>query len=247
MALGYAPVVLPSRGLLYGGKMPDGVAEIRKMTVGEEIILQSTVGGVALVSALIQACVKLPNGMAHGDLLIGDRLALLIALRVFTFGPQYAYSYNCQACGALTKAECHLGTDITEAPLTPGLVEPVDVRLEDAGVTASLRFLRGRDEDQVARVAKRTAMASNDVGDTSMITRMALQLVKIDGQDVPDLQARERFVRELTMPDGLAFRSALDDKEPRVNIGLTPECKACGSVNQLSLPFSLDFFRPFRV
>lgn len=244
MALGYAPVILPSRGILYDGKLPDGRAEIRKMTVGEEIILQSTVGGVALVSALIQACVKLPPGLPHGELLIGDRLALLIALRVYTFGPKYGYSYACGACGVANKTECDLGKDLSEIPAQAGLTEPIDVRLVDADTTVSLRFLRGKDEDQVARVAKRTAMASNDLGDPSIITRMALQIVKIDGKEVADLATREKFVRELSMPDGRVFRTALDAKEPNINIGLLPECKTCGSVTQLSLPFSLDFFRP---
>ena len=244
MALGYVPVILPSLGLLYDGKLPDGRAEIRKMSVGEEIILQSTVGGVALVSALLQACVKLPSGLPHGELLLGDRMALLIALRVHTFGPQYGYSFNCQACGALNKTECNLGADLSQSPASPGLVEPIEVPLKDAGISVSLRFLRGKDEDQVAKVAKRTAMASNDLGDPSLITRMALQIVKIDGKDVPELAAREKFVREMTMTDGIRFRKALDSKEPHVNLGVSPECKTCGSVNELSLPFTLDFFRP---
>ena len=245
MALGYVPVLLPSRGLLYGDKVPDGRVNIRKLTVGEEIILQST-GGTELVSALIQACVQLPNGFAHGDLLSSDRLALLIALRVHTFGSKYAYSYKCQSCGAANKAECDLSKDISQHTAEDSLAEPIDVRLEDEGKSVSLRFLRGKDEDAVIRMAKRTAMQSNDIGDPSMITRMALQLVKVDGQDAGDLPTRERFVRNLTMVDGADFRAALDDKEPSVDLGLTPECKACGSVNQMSLPFTLEFFRPTR-
>jgi hypothetical protein len=244
--IGYAPVVLPSRGLLYNGKLPDGTVQVRKLTVGDEIILQSGAGGVEMISQLINACVKLPQGMTHGELLTADRLAILIGIRVFTHGQKYSYTYRCQHCGAAQKADCNLGSDIKEKPIDPSVTEPVDVHLQDADQTVGLRFLRGKDEDAVSKVAKRQSLQSNDVGDPSIITRMALQLVTIDGKEAGDLTERERFIKNMTLPDGQDMRKALDDKEPGIDLSVFPECKACGGVNEISLPFGLEFFRPAR-
>lgn len=245
-AIGHAPLQLPSRGVLYGDKIPDGTVMVRKLTVGDEVLLQSGVGGSDMVSQLIQACVKLPPGITHGELLTADRLSILIGLRVHTFGPKYTFAYRCQACGAPQKADCNLGQEIKEKIADPSLAEPVEVRLQDADCTVGLRFLRGKDEDMVSKITKRTALQSNDVGDPSMITRMAIQLLTIDGKDAGDLPTRERFIKELSMPDGLDFREALDSREPGVDLRVTPECKACGAVNETMLPFGLEFFRPSR-
>jgi hypothetical protein len=244
-AIGYGTVVLPSRGALNGGKIPDGSVQVRKLTVGDEILLQSGSAGPEMVSKLIQACVKLPQGVQHGELLTADRLAILIGLRVFTFGPKYAYTYGCPSCGAQSKAECDLGADLKEKSADATLVEPLEIRLNDADVTVGLRFLRGKDEDAVAKVSKRGAI-QGESGDQSIITRMALQLVTIDGKDAGDLIEREKFIKGLSMPDGMDFRESLDSKEPGVDLRVYPECKSCGAATEVTLPFGLEFFRPAR-
>jgi hypothetical protein len=254
--IGYMSVTLPSRGYLYGGKIPGGQVEVRKLTVGEELIIHSTSGGVDLIARLVKACVRMPNAFDPLELLATDRLALLIAMRVATFGPKYNYSYRCQSCGSNQKAEANLGTDLQEKLATDTLKEPIPVHLKDAQTTIGLRFLRGKDEAQVAAVSKKIALQSNDAVDTSVLTRMALQIVAIaekevgkdpeTGRDMLPLAEREAFVRGLSIPDAEDFRDAIDTVEPGVDLKLNPDCKACGSQNEIYLPFSADFFRPTR-
>lgn len=242
--IAYTSFTLPSRGMLYDGQIPDGKVELRKLTVGEEIIIQSNSVGLDLIGKLIDSCVKLPPGFDSQQLLVGDRLALLIAMRVHTFGAKYSYSYECAHCNAKNKATVNLDTDIKPREIKPDQTEPINVDLPDAGMKVGLRFLRGVDEVTISRVAKRVTLQSNDANDPSLLIRMALQLVEVDGEKIKTPNEREEFVKYLAMPDATKWRDAVDAVEPGVDLSITAECTACGRVNDMILPFSADFFRP---
>ena len=230
--------------MLYDGQIPDGKVELRKLTVGEEIIIQSNSVGLDLIGKLIDSCVKLPPGFDSQQLLVGDRLALLIAMRVHTFGAKYSYSYECSHCAAKNKATVNLDTDIKPREIRPDQTEPINVELPDASMKVGLRFLRGSDEVSIAKVAKRISLQSNDANDPSLLIRMALQLTEVDGEKVKAANEREEFVKFLTMPDAEKWRKAIDAVEPGVDLTITAECTACGRTNEMALPFSADFFRP---
>lgn len=240
--VGYTPVPLPSRGLFYDGKVPDGIVHIRRLKVTEEAAIQTATSGLDLVNATVGACVRLPDGMSHLDLLVTDRLSLLVALRCLTFGASYGYAFRCPACGAKNNQEFNL-TGLVTRSSSDGESEPMYANLPEAGNRIGLRFLRGKDEAQIARVAKRVAMQSNDSGDAnSLVLRKALQILTIDGAESP-LAAREAFVRELSMVDSQAMSEVVDAMEPGIDLRLYPECRACGFQTEMPLPFTLDFFR----
>lgn len=244
--IGANAVILPSRGLFYDGKVPDGKVSIRKLTVGEDVILQSTTSGIDVIAKLVAACVTLPNGFQHDRLLVTDRLALLIALRIYTFGPKYTFSYKCQECGAANKSELNLAADLKTTMAKDDQKEPIEVDLTDCGKRVGLRFLRGYDEAQIARVARRLSLQNNDAGDPSIVTRMALQLVTIDGEPAGDLAVKEAFVKAMTMPDAQDWQNAVSDLSSGVGLLTHHDCSSCGSVNELGLPFTGEFFRPAR-
>lgn len=245
--LGYVNITLPSKGLLYGGKIPDGIVAIRKPTVQEEVRIQGSANANALLSTLINSCCKLPADFRAADLLTTDRLAILIALRVHTFGSSYGYSYRCHGCGANNKADCDLATDIKPREVSDDLQEPILLQLPDAGNEVGLRFLRGADEDNIAKYAKKLTMASNDAGDPSLIQRMISQCMTLDGEDMSKRRAEvEKFVGRLTMTDSAEWRDALDSREPGIDITVYPECPHCGYQHEMGLPFTGEFFRPTR-
>lgn len=239
--IGYAQVPLPSRGLLYGGKMPDGVVFIRKLKVAEEGAIQAATSGLDLINSTVGACAKLPDGMTHLDLLVTDRLAILLALRVHTFGSTYSYSFRCPSCQAKNNQDFNLG-ELTSRKAADTLVEPLEVSLPDSGKKLGLRFLRGSDEAALSRASKRVAMQTNDAGDSSHVLRKVLQIVTIDGVEANQLE-REKLVKDITMVDSQAMADVLDDAEPGVDLRIYPECKACGFSTEMALPFNLDFFR----
>lgn len=269
--LGFTTFQLPSRGILYldeSGKalIPDGQVSIRKMTVHEESILFSQgTQGVERFDIVLKNCCKLPEGCAkakftHADLLLTDRVAVMIALRTYTFGPNYTFPYRCTQCGAPNKHKADIIADLNER--TPeiiarelerdgkieagsfSLVEPVLVKLPDSGFEVGLRFLRGKDEERVLKRAKALKMQSNDPSDSSYIYRLALQLVSVDGQVIDSPAKGEEIIRKLTSKDGAVMRNAMDDRECSIDMRVYPECSSCGNVNERTMPFDLEFFRP---
>lgn len=246
--LGYTPVNLPSRGVLYEGQIPDGVVQVRKLKTGEEAILLKQ-GGSPLdrMNVIIEQCVKLPNGFEHQNLLIVDRMALLLSLRLVTFGARYDVSYKCPSCNNLAKVEMDLMEDLDENAADDSLSEPQHVKLPDSGNMVGLRFLRGVDEDRITKRAKRTMMKSNDPGDPSYQHRLALQIVSIDEKEGMTLPEREAFVRGITAKDALAIRTKIDDSEPGIDLQVVLECNHCGTPTEMTLPFTGEFFRPSRI
>ncbi len=271
----WQPMTLPSQGVLYRDLdtgeelLPGGKIEIRK-TRGQEdaVLLSQGLDGLDRIAKIINACSRLPKlaldapeKMTRQDLLLTDRMAILLALRTLAFRtPWYNYIYKCQFCNKTTKAWINLVEELPErspealadAKFAAGeierpedfeLKEPIILDLVDEGVQIAVRFLRGTDEVKIARRAKRLTMTSNDLGDQSAILRQALQIVTVDGEDMKDAH-KEAFVRQLSSGDLAQLRIAVDDLEPGLDLRIFPTCDKCGADNELSLPFTAEFFRP---
>ncbi len=248
MATAEQTITLPSRGVLYEGRVPDGKVVIRKMTAAEEAVLSSA-GGTFIdrISRIIAACAKLPNAFAHKDLLVTDRLAILIALRTFTFGPNYACKFTCGDCRAKNDVTVNIIDELKTVYAGETLAEPIHVNLVDAGVTAQMRFMRGTDEEAMAKYAKRFEMRSSDQLDQSQIHRVARLLLTIDGEELGDIVKREDYIRALTAADLIRIENAIDDAEPGIDLELGYTCLRCDTVQKERMPFTAEFFRPARV
>lgn len=255
--------------LLPGGK----VHLRKMTTEEESILLSQGAQGLERIAKIVSNCVRLPTDaplpgkppvapkITPADFLMTDRMAILLALRTLTFRtPFYTYQYRCQFCGQTAKATVNLVEDLPERnPETIGdrlvaqgkiparedftLAEPIDLRLPDCGKDIQVRFLRGHDEERIAKRAKRVRMATNDTHDQSHIFRMSLQIVTINGEE-PRESDRELFVRQLSGEDSAHWRIAVDDLEPGLDLTVLPTCSACGADSELSLPFTAEFFRP---
>lgn len=258
--LGFTAAKLPSRGALYDGKIPDGVIQVRKTSFDEEnALLSQGARGLERMEITLKNCVKLPNDFKHADLLMTDRMAAMLALRTIAYGPHYSFDYKCQFCPTMQRTSVNILEDLDEntpdsialAMLDRGiedwtLEEPIVVDLLDAKKTVSLRFLRGYDEARVIKRTKRLLLQSVDSGDASTRFRVALQIVTIDGEEV-DLGTRELLLRKITSTDGARIRIAVEDAEPGIDLTVYPECRACGAVNKMAMPFTSEFFRPSRL
>lgn len=236
-------VTLPSQGVLYGDKIPGGRFELRPMTTAEEAILFNTSGdGISKVNAVIDAC-AVTKDIPLEDLLLIDRFYILLVLRTRSFGAVYAFPTRCQGCQAQFKTEINISEDLEINPMSEDVVEPFDVTLPFNGDTVSLRFLRGKDEVRVARHAKRIRMQSTDPGDPSHTHRMALQIVAINGREVQLVEA-QRYVESLDIGDSNAIRTRVEEVEGGVDTTCYVDCRMCGFVNEIDMPFTIEFFRP---
>lgn len=240
-------IQLPSRGVLYGGRIPDGKVKIRKWTVQELTILEAQgEGATDRMKRIVSSCCTLPNAFDPNELLMTDRFAILLAQRTFSLGsPKYQYEFQCKYCTKVNRgAVCNIQDDFDESFAPDDLKEPIIVELPDAGVQVGLRFLRGSDEDAVIKISKRLKMQSNDAADPSSVIRLARQIAVIDGNDQVNLADRETFTRRLTAGDVSRMRNALDAVEPSIDTTLYPTCKFCTADNKIDMPFDVEFFRP---
>lgn len=243
--LGWMDYLLPSRGVLYGGKLPDGKLPLHPMTAKQQALLQTQGGGVAgKVDALIETCCKLPEGLARGELLLTDRLAILLSLRTKTFGPKYRFEWRCKHCNAFNVANIDIVKDLDEQAAPPDLKEPLEVTLPQADCIVEMRFLRGSDEETLMRNAKRMKMTSNDSDDDSYLMRVAMQLVRKDGEPFTDILAKRRFIEGLPAADLVALEDEVNEREPGIDLRLYLDCPKCTGPNRMVMPFTAEFFRP---
>ena len=260
--VGYTSWQLPSRGRLYGTEqvpdIPDGSIEIRKMT-GEEMEKLVEAGSRAWdrVNQITNLCAKLPNEFPPKKLLVTDRLAILIGLRIITHGPQYTFTYRCQHCSATVKSDTNLIEELDER--TPEDVErkmqnefgrpdfvfdePLSLTLPDSKHTVYLRFFRGEDEELVMKREKKNQMQQG-TGGGQLTYRQAMHIVGVDeDREVPQPK-KEDFVRHLSAADQTHIQNFLDEAETGYDMTVYPDCTSCGGTSELVLPFGTEFFRP---
>lgn len=270
--VGYTPLILPSQGVLYtdsegASLVPDGRVHVRQLSVRENSILYET--GVQVnerVNQIIKLACKLPDsaiqgGMQHEDLLVTDRLAILIGLRLVTFDGKYSFKWKCDECGASNTEHTDLRESLNE--ITPEkiaerllrageitedeakafiLAEPIKVKLRDAGREVGIRFLRGKDEEALTRFTRK-AKSSKNVADDPLVYRLGLQIATLDGEKLGGRQ-KDEFIRSLTMRDIREIEIASEKYETGIDMGLLVDCRSCGATNQKDLPITAEFFRP---
>ena len=105
-------VPLPSLGIIYPQEGPlhgKETIDIRAMTAREEDILtsQALIRKGTVVATLLQSVV-LDQGIDVGDMLLGDRNALMMATRVTGYGPKYVVEVKCPSCSTRQPVEFNL-------------------------------------------------------------------------------------------------------------------------------------------
>jgi hypothetical protein len=197
------------------------------------------------INKIIDNIAKLPNGFKHKDLLVTDRLAILLGMRMLSFGTKYAFQYTCEACKQNVKHECDLLEDLENKKPEDGEVEPFVFHLPDCNKDVAFRFMRGYDEEAVMKYAKRiSSSATNDPSDPSNLHRQARLIMKINDEEPGDMVIKEKFCREISARDSIIIDNEISAREPGINLELHPECSKCGYTNEIKLPFTLEFFRP---
>jgi hypothetical protein len=254
---------LPSRGVLYEDQIPDGMVSVRKPTVREEELLNTT-GARFLqrIGKYIDACCRTPNKFPKNSLLVTDRMAILLAIRSRVFGSRYTFDYQCPHCKGMNKETIDIAEDLDE--VTPDAIarrlltredesiddfeveEPFTLTLPACGDDIAMRYMRGTDEELIFKHAKRTSMRSADSNDQSVAYRIATLIVKLkDRDDLPMIQ-REDYVNQLTSDDSLYLQRELDIREPGIDMRVWPTCSRgqCGATVEMVMPFTAEFFRP---
>jgi hypothetical protein len=243
-----AQVPLPSRGLVYPVDSPlhkQEFVDIKAMTAQEEDILMSRalIKKGTVINELIRSCLLTP-GVLVNDMLAGDRNALMVAIRITGYGPEYTPVVQCPSCEQKTEYPI----DLSNLDIKPLEIAPVETgvnrfafRLPVSSREVNFRFLTGKDEEEIAAIVEAKKKKGIAV-DSVITTRLISAIVSIDGNTDRNFVAKQ--IPYLSARDSLALRKYMEKHEPGIDMRCDFECPNCGHSEEVALPMGASFFWP---
>lgn len=233
--------VYPQNSSLYGAETVD----IRAMTAREEDILTSRalLKKGTVITELIRSCL-VDRSINPNDLLGGDRNALMVAIRITGYGPDYKAEIQCNECNTKSPHEFNLA----ELPVRRLNIDPVvqgtnlfEFQLPYSKKLVKFRFLTGRDEEEIVSLAeKQKKLGLNS--ESNVTTGLIHAIVSIDG--VEDRMKINSFIKLMPARDSLALRNYIKENEPGVIMKQETSCPACGHTEEVSMPLGVNFLWP---
>lgn len=242
-------VPLPSSGLCYPQGHPfhgRKTIDIRCMTAREEDILtnSSFMKKGTIISELIGSCL-VDRDVSPTDLLVGDRHALMVAIRVTGYGADYDAEVQCNECEAKSQTSFDLASlpirRLTIQPVAPG-VNLFETTLPLTKKVVRFKFLTGRDEETMAATAAQQKKLNMPAGTATVTTSLLTCLQSIDGVD--DRSKVAAFVRMMPARDSLALRSYIRDNEPGIMMRQEVTCPNCNHGEEIAIPMGISFLWP---
>lgn len=246
-------VPIPSMGVVYPSDHPlFGVEtiDIKPMTAREEDILTSKalIKKGTVISELLRSCI-LDKRINPDDMIIGDRNAVMVSLRITGYGSDYRVEVGCPACGEKSKQDF----DLAELPIKRLEEQPVaegsnvfEVKMpkrhdKDADISIRYRFLTGKDEQAISIMNERRK--KQGVGSDNLITqRYQHQIVSVN--DISDKTKIQMFIQKMPTRYSRALRNAMDNNEPGVEMKSHMRCPHCFEESEVNLPLGASFFWP---
>lgn len=242
-------VPLPSMGKCYPqGSILHGVdrVPIRAMTAREEDILTSKafLKNGTVITHLLRSCIADPR-INPVELLSGDRQALMVALRITGYGPDYRVETECPECGHKQTTEF----DLQELPVkfldgepdVPG-TNLFSVVLPVSKKTVKYRYLNGSDEEQIQQDAQMKRKKLKTQLDNVITSRYIRQIIAVDGRE--DRGYVAKFIQNMPARDSRFLRKHIADTEPGMEMEGNMLCEECGEASEVNVPIGAEFFWP---
>jgi hypothetical protein len=259
---------LPSRGVYYGDKLPEGIVRVRGMGIHADKILatQRLAQTGQSIDYLFRHCVQLTDEMDPGELLSGDRIFLLYLLRGITHGNIYEFMLKCQSCDASSMQVYDLNElastvtgpnlDLGQEPFKVGL--PYMSSVLKRSVWVKVRLTRGNDTSTIANRQKFNRRAHSGVPkrdkriiiDQAITENLALIITSFGGEgvegEVTDSVKIKELVDRMHSKDTAEIREFLRANSPGIDTTIQVSCPECGAEFKAELPITETFFRPAR-
>jgi hypothetical protein len=234
-------VDLPSKGLLYPEDHPlaSGKVEIRYMTAKDEDILTSPnlIKQGVVLDKLIQNLI-VDKSIKLGDMLTGDKNALLIAIRILGYGKDYAVEIEGKQVDIdLTKMK---DKKLNKKNITTR-DNRFDFELPATKRKVQFKLLTSADEEKISQETKAIAKVTGGV-QRNLTTRYKHQIISVDGNE--DRAYINSFVdNELLSRDSIALRTYIDSIAPDVDM-TWHYIDEDGERREFLVPVTVQFFWP---
>lgn len=224
----YDILELPSQGLLYPNKKSK--VKVEFLTAYDENVLTSPniLNSGKLIDVLIERKVK-DLGFDHNLLLEGDRMAIVLFLRVSAFGEKYIQPVIDPKTNKLVEGEVDL-TTLKNKPLT---VKPdenglFDFSLPNSKKTVKFRLLTGKDEEEIDILDKQTMERNKNDISTKTTLRLERSIMEIGGEK--DKIKISNTLKALPIMDIRKLNKYMGDIEPGVDFKTTARTQGGESV-----------------
>lgn len=250
--VGYVPpsdaVALPSRGVVYPVDSPlhgAEVIEIRSMTARDEDILTSRAllkQGKA-IGTLLRSCI-VNKSIDPEKMIVGDRNAILVAIRITGYGPEYNVQVGCPVCGENVKHEF----DLSQLEIKRLDAQPIRVgenlfsfTLPVSKKQVEFKLMTAEDEREVATILDRTKKLGAGT-EATVTTRLLQSLVNVGGET--DRSKLAQIVRNLPARDSRDLRIYIERISPGIEMVQSFTCSSCGEESEVEVPMGTEFFWP---
>jgi hypothetical protein len=251
-------VDLPSKGSFYKEGHPlhgKAEVEIREMTAKEEDILssKSLIQKGVVLDRLLQS-VLVDKSINVEDLLVGDKSAILMAVRISGYGEEYETKVTCPGCSSVSKHSFDLNECEVRGPFSPetcknekvssAITETPDgaylVNLPRSKAQVEIIMLTGKEEKKI--VAHQEMRRKKKLPENILTTQFKILIQSVDGSTEAHQVAS--FIDKMPALDSRFLRKVIVEISP--NIDLTQEfvCEECGYEQDMGVPISADFFWP---
>jgi hypothetical protein len=231
-------VELPSRGLLYpkDSVLAEGKIEMKYMTAREEDILtnQNYIQNGTVVDKLLQSLIVTP--INYGDLLVGDKNAILIASRVLGYGKDYEFEYAGEKQVVDLSLVKHKEIDLAAFKKREN---QFTFTMPTTGTNITFKLLTHADELAIDQEVKGLKKLNKD-SSTELSTRLKKIITSVEG-DTEIKNIRDYVDNQLLARDSRAFREHIKQVQPDVDLKFYPENGPDGGVD---IPIGVTFLWP---
>ena len=243
-------VPVPSEGKVYPQDSPlfgRQLLDIRAMTAREEDILSSRplIQNGTVITHLLQSCL-IDKSIDVRDMLLGDRNALMVSVRVTGYGTRYGAEVSCPECSSRSTQNFNLADleirRLEIDPVSPG-ENLFSYTLPVTKKVVHFKFLTGRDEEERAVVAERKKKLIPGLEvENSVTARLEQVIVSVDG--ITDKNKLNTFISGMPAQDSRKLRQHVLGAEPGISMEGWIKCPGCGESSQVPLPIGINFFWP---
>ena len=225
----YDIIELPSQGLLYPNKKDK--IKVEYLTAFYENILTSPniLASGKLIDVLLERKVK-DLGFDPKLLLEGDRMAIIIFLRVSAFGEKYIQPIIDPISKKVVEGEVDLSTieqkKLTVKPDENGLF---DFILPKSNKNIKFRLLTGKDEEEIEILDQQIMERSKNEISTKTTLRLERSIMDIDGER--DKIKISNILKALPIMDIRNLNKYLLEIEPGINFNVIARTQGGESVN----------------
>jgi hypothetical protein len=242
-------VPLPSEGKIYSPNTTlynRKTIPIKAMTAHEEDILtsQAYIKEGTVINELIKSCVT-DKSFSINDMIIGDRNALMVAIRITGYGSDYKVTTACQNCNHVN----NVTVGLSELPIKRLKLKPTEdgknefsFQLPVSKKNVHFKFMTMKDDTDRAVSQKNTSKLLNLKMENNVTSFLSYSIISIEG--VTDRNKINHFIKAMPAYDSKSLRNHIKNHEPGMEMTDQFSCKNCGHHNEFAIPVTSEFFWP---